>query len=493
MIRATPSEAPVPKPEVVLPADGLIAVVKRDCPSCELTAPVLAELAAFGGLTVFTQDDPAFPDIVPNRIHDTALNVSHVLQVEIVPTLIRRADGRDVDRTYGWDRAEWERVSGFQGIGAGLPEFRPGCGALNVEPGMIEDLLIRFEETGLAARRVALGDDEDEFEATFGRGWSDGLPVVPPTEKRVLRMLAGTARDPGEVVGLCPPNLAELTVEKVAINAVMAGCKPEYLPVVLAAVEAALDPAFSMHGVLATTMFVGPVLVVNGPIRRQIGMNARGNALGQGNRANATIGRALQLIIRNVGGGRPQEVDRATLGNPGKYTYCFAEDEEGSSWEPLSVERGLPRDVSAVTVFAGFGLQGIVDQKSRDPESLSRSIAESLKAIHNVKLAPACDAMLVVCPEHERTFRTAGWSKARLYEELYKLCEIPGDQLVAGARGIAEGHSPAVIGTIRNKFRPGGLLIVRAGGGAGMFSGIIGGWSSGGPTGSLPVTREVKS
>src|SRR5690242_144451 len=116
MIRATPSEAPVPKPKVVLPADGLIAVVKRDCPTCELTAPVLAELAAFGGLTVFTQDDPAFPDIVPNRIHDTALNVSHVLQVEIVPTLIRRADGRDVDRTYGWDRAEWERVSGFQGI-----------------------------------------------------------------------------------------------------------------------------------------------------------------------------------------------------------------------------------------------------------------------------------------------------------------------------------------------------------------------------------------
>jgi hypothetical protein len=489
----TASEADVPRPEVALPADGLIAVVKRDCPTCELTAPVLAELAAFGGLTVFTQDDPTFPEAVPHRIDDTSLDVSHTLKIEIVPTLIRRADGLDVDRTYGWDRAEWERVSGFQGIGAGLPGFRPGCGALNVEPGTLEDLLVRFEETGLTARRVELGDDEDEFEATFARGWSDGLPVVPPTEQRVLRMLTGTSRDPGEVVGLCPPNLAPLTVEKVAINAVMAGCKPEYLPVVLAAVEAALDPAFSMHGVLATTMFVGPVLVVNGPIRRQIGMNARGNALGQGNRANATIGRALQLIIRNVGGGRPQEVDRATLGNPGKYTYCFAEDEEGSSWEPLSVERGLARDVSAVTVFAGFGLQGVVDQKSRDPESLSRSFAESLKAIHNVKLAPACDAMLVVCPEHERTFRNAGWSKARLYEELYKLCEIPGDQLVAGARGIAEGHSPAVIGTIRNKFRPGGLLIVRAGGAAGMFSGIIGGWSSGGPGGSLPVTREVKS
>ena len=136
-----------------------------------------------------------------------------------------------------------------------------------------------------------------------------------------------------------------------------------------------------MHGVLATTMFVGPVVIVNGPVRRQIGMNAKGNALGQGNRANAAIGRALQLVIRNIGGGRPQEVDRATLGNPGKYTYCFAEDEEGSCWEPLSVERGVKPGVSAVTVFAGFGLQGVVDQKSRDPESLSRSFAESLKAM----------------------------------------------------------------------------------------------------------------
>src|SRR5262249_58181289 len=129
--------------------------------------------------------------------------------------------------------------------------------------------------------------------------------------------------------------------------------------------------ALAMHGVLATTMFVGPVVVVNGPVRRQIGMNARGNALGQGNRANATVGRALELVIRNVGGGRPQEVDRATLGNPGKYTYCFPEDEEGTSWEPLSVMRGVPRGVSAVTVFAGYGLQGIVDQKSRDPDSLA--------------------------------------------------------------------------------------------------------------------------
>lgn len=480
-------------PPVTLPADGLIAVVKRDCPTCVLTEPVLAELAARIGLTVFTQDDPAFPESIAQPIDDSALSVSHSLAIEIVPTLIRREGGREIARTYGWDRTEWERVSRQDKLGAALPAMRPGCGALNVEPTHLEDLLIRFEQTGLNARKVEFGEDEDEIEAIYERGWTDGLPVVPPTQRRVLRMLGGTIRDPKEVIGICPPNLVALTVEKVAINAVMAGCKPEYLPVVLAALEAVLDPAFAMHGVLATTMFVGPVLVVNGPIRRQISMNARGNALGQGNRANATIGRALQLIIRNVGGGRPQEVDRATLGNPGKYTYCFAEDEEGSFWEPLSSDFGLARGVSSVTVFAGFGLQGIVDQKSRTPESLSRSMAESLKAVHNVKLAPACDAMLVVCPEHERTFRQAGWSKQRLLAELMELCQIPGDSLVRGVKGIDEGYSESVAGTMRNKFRPGGLLIVRAGGGAGMFSGIIGGWSSGGAAGSLPVNREVKS
>jgi len=477
---------------LVLPSDGLVAVVKRDCPTCEMAAPVLGALAHDAGLTVYTQDDPSFPETVPGRIDDTSLEVSHKLQIEIVPTLISFESGREIGRTYGWDRREWERLSGIAGLGHDLPAARPGCGAKNVEPGTIERLKIRFNETGLKSRRIEIGGEEDEHEAMFARGWSDGLPLVPPTEERVLRMLDGTSRDPQGVLGLVPPDLAPATVEKIAVNAVMAGCKPEYLPVVLAAVEAVLEEEFAMHGVLATTMFVGPVVIVNGPVRRRIGMNAKGNALGQGNRANAAIGRALQLVIRNIGGGRPQEVDRATLGNPGKYTYCFAEDEEGSSWEPLSVERGLRSGQSAVTVFAGFGLQGIVDQKSRDPESLSRSFAGSLNAIHNVKSAPSCDALLVVCPEHHRTFKAAGWSKARLYEELYQLCEIPGDELVAGAKGIAEGGPPSLAGKMINKFRPGGIMIVRAGGDAGMFSGIIGGWSAGGPRSSLPVTKEVR-
>jgi hypothetical protein len=478
-------------PDTTLPQDGLIAVVKRDCPTCVLAAPVLGELARRATLTVYSQDDPVFPETVTAPIDDTALEISHRLKIEIVPTLIRLEHGREVERTYGWDRTEWERVAKLKNIGTDLPAMRPGCGAKNIEPGILERLKVKFGDTGLIARRITLGTDEDEIEAMFDRGWSDGLPLVPPTEERVLRMLQGTTRDPQSVVGLVPSDLAPATVEKIAINAVMAGCKPEYLPVVLAAVEAVLEEPFAMHGVLATTMYVGPVLVVNGPVRRHIGMNAKGNALGQGNRANATIGRALQLVIRNIGGGRPQEVDRATLGNPGKYTYCFAEDEEDSSWEPLAVERGIAAGKSAVTVFAGYGLQGVVDQKSRDPESLARSFAESLKALQNVKIAPGCDAMIVVCPEHERTFREAGWAKQQVYDALYRLTQIPGEDVMPGAKGIAEGNGTAKPGTPVNKFRPGGLMLVRAGGSAGMFSGILGGWASSGPRGSSPVTKEV--
>src|SRR5437879_3784336 len=194
-------------------------------------------------------------------------------------------------------------------------------------------------------------------------------------------MLSGTTRDPQEVVAVVPPDLVDCTVEKVAVNAVMAGCRPEYLPVVLAAVEAACTDEFNIHGLLATTWFSGPLVIVNGPIARAIGMNSGVNALGQGNRANATIGRALQLVIRNVGGGRPGGVDRATLGNPGKYTFCFAEDEGGSPWEPLSVERGLASGKSAVTLFAGEGSRGVVDQTSRTPEPLARSLAAAALSV----------------------------------------------------------------------------------------------------------------
>lgn len=220
-------------------------------------------------------------------------------------------------------------------------------------------------------------------------------------------------------------------------------------------------------------------------------MNSGGNALGQGNRANATIGRALQLVIRNVGGGKPGGVDRAALGNPGKYTFCFAEDELNSCWPSLAEDSGFAPQQSTVTVFAADGMQGIVDQKSRTPESLARSFAAGLRAIGHPKMVQGSDAFLVISPEHERVFRDANWQKNRLIDELIELLMIPGAELVQGAQGIAEGIPETLKDRTICKFRDGGLRIVRAGGRAGLFSAIIAGWGASGAIGSVPVTKEI--
>ncbi len=471
--------------------DGLVAIVKRDCPTCRLVAPVLADLAdGVLPLTVYSQDDPTFPDGV-KVVDDTELEVSFALELETVPTLLHVAGGEIVARTEGWLRPEWEALTGRAPLGAGLPEYRPGCGSRTVDPDIAAARSDAAGAARLGSRRVDLGEHEDDVEAAFERGWTDGLPVVPPTPERVARMLTGTTRDPADVVAVVPPDLVECTVEKVAINAVLAGCKPEYLPVVITAVEAACTDEFNIHGLLATTYFSSPVMVVNGPITKAIGMNAGINVLGQGNRANATIGRALQLVVRNVGGGRPGGVDRATLGNPGKYTFCFAEDEAGSPWEPLHVERGLAPDASAVTLFAGDGVRGMVDQLSREPDSLARSLAACLRAVPHPKMALGFDVVVVVSPEHGRVFREGGWSKARLRDELLALLQLDGDDVIRGAGGIAEGLPEGLAGATVPKFRDDGLLLVHAGGGAGLFSAIIGGWING-PGGSQPVTREVR-
>jgi hypothetical protein len=452
----------------------ITAVVKQDCPTCRLVEPLLQELLAKGVVETIVREDDA-----------DGLDASYRLGVETVPTLIK-----DDERIVGWERGEWEAFTGVSGLARDLPAYRPGCGSKTLDPGVAEELAVRFRGATLRSRRVELGELEDEAEAMFDRGWTDGLPVVPPTELRVLRMLEGTTRAPDEVVAVVPPDLVECTVEKVAVNAVLAGCRPEYLPVVLACVEAACTDEFNMHGLLATTYFSGPVVVVNGPVARAIGMNAGVNVLGQGNRANATIGRALQLVIRNVGGGKPGGVDRAALGNPGKYTFCFAEDEEHSPWDSLAASRGVRAGASAVTLFAGEGPRGVVDQLSRTPDSLARTLAAALRSVAHPKLVLGFDAMLVVSPEHARVFADAGWTRPRVLEELHALLQLDGAELVRGAGGIAEGLPEGFAGAILPKFRPDGILLVQAGGGAGLFSSIIGGWVNG-EAGSQPVTREV--
>jgi thiol-disulfide isomerase/thioredoxin len=468
--------------------DGLVAVVKEECETCRMVAPLLAEIAEHDDLTVYTQDEPSFPPGIA-VIHDEDLGVSWRHGIETVPTLIRVADGHEVERTIGWSRDDWRRLTGMPGLGEELPPTRPGCGSLSVDPDRVDELRVRFTGSRLRSRRIELAEREDDIEAMFTRGWTDGLPVVPPTEERVLRMLEGTARPPEAVVATVPPDLVDVTVEKVAIAAVMAGCLPEYLPWVLTAVEAGCNDEFNIHGVLATTMPVGPVIVASGPGTRAIGMNSGVNALGQGNRANSTIGRALQLVVRNVGGGRPGGVDRAAHGNPGKLSFCFAERAD-SPFGTLAESRGAAPGVDALTVFPGEGPRCVVDQLSRGPESLASSLAACLRTLHHPKLVLGFDALLVLGPEHARVFTEGGWDRTRVLAELDQRLQIPGTELVRGAGGIDEGTPAAFADRTLPKFRPGGILLACAGGGAGLFSAIIGGWANG-TIGSQPVTREV--
>lgn len=478
--------------------DGFVAVMKRDCPTCELVDPVLAEIRAAGlTITGVTQDDPTFPTSIDAVVDDTDLALSWHHEIETVPTLIDVRDGVEQRRIVGWSKEQWTEFTGVDSLGAELPEQRPGCGSLSVDPNLVDELTVRFSGSVLQTRRIELAQLEDEIEAAFDRGWTDGLPVVPPTEARVMRMLGGTTRSPDEVVATVPPDLMDVTVEQVAINAVMAGCRPEYLPVVLTAVEAACSDEFNMHGLLATTMHSGPILVVNGPITTKIGMNGGHNTFGQGNRANMTIGRALQLVVRNIGGGRPggerpgtRGVDMSMHGSPGKLSFCFAELEAGSPFTPLSVSRGIAPGTDAVTLFAGQGPTPLVDQLSRTPESLVRSMAEMLRTSLSTKLAIGFDSMLVVSPEHGRIFSEAGWDRDKFEAELGSLLMLNGDDFVRGARGIDEGVPEFLAGQEFPKFRPGGLLVCHAGGDAGLFSSVLTGWV-GGEKGSDPVTREI--
>ena len=361
---------------------------------------------------------------------------------------------------------------------------------MSVDPDLVDSLRARFAGGRLRSRRLELADLDDEMEVLFERGVTDGLPVTPPTEERVLRMLEGTSRAPDDVVAVVAPDLIEVSVEKVAINAVMAGCLPEHLPWVLAALEAVCTDEFNIHGVLATTMPVGPVLICNGPGARAIGLNSGVNAFGQGSRANLTIGRAVQLIVRNVGGGRPGGVDRATHGNPGKLSFCFAEDETGSPFTSLAVSRGFAADDDTVTAFAGEGPRCIVDQLARDPGQLANTFAACLRTLHHPKLVIGFDCVLVVGPEHARVFAEAGWDREMLLDELHQRLRIPGSELIRGSGNMAEGVPEWLAGETLGKFRPDGLLLVHAGGGAGLFSAMIGGWANG-DLGSKPVTRRV--
>ena len=470
----------------------IIVFLKYDCPTCELVRPLLADIQKnISSLEIIVQDDPKlFPGLVVQEDKDLKISFKH--KIEIVPTILKMEKGLETKRIIGWNKREWAEIFQFSEENYKLPTIKPGCGSKSLEPGVFEKLEVKFGGFEFTSRNLQVERLKDEIEFCFERGWSDGLPVVPPTKERVFLMLQGTQRDPKEILGLMPPNLQSCTVEKVAINAVMAGCKPEFLPVVIAAVEAALDPAYCLHGLLATTWLSGPIIIVNGEIRKKINMNWKGNVLGQGNRANSTIGRALQLTIRNVGGGKPQEVDQATFGTPSKLGFCIAEDET-TPWTTLAEDNGFDRNKSTVTLLSADGPVGVIDQNSRSPEGLIKSISGSLKMINHKDMANASDTIVVIGPEHGDVFDRNGWDKKTTVDALYKETTVPG----GGDFGMITKNSTENQKKIRGgnipKFRNSGITLIRAGGSAGLFSAIIPGWLMNGEVGTNPVTMEIKN
>jgi hypothetical protein len=244
---------------------------------------------------------------------------------------------------------------------------------------------------------------------------------------RVEQMLAGTQRARDEVVARVAPGFGEASVERIAINAVMAGCRPGYLPVLIAAVEAVAEQQFNIQGIQATTNSAAPWIIVNGPLATTLGLNSGLNCLGQGTRANATLGRALRLILQNIGGALPGEMDRATHGQPGKYSFCCAENEVANPWTPLHVERGFRADENVVTVVGAAGTLNL-NTHSKDAADLLRVIATSMTYPTSNDFHFAGEPWLILSPEHADVLARGGYDKAKLKEEIWALSKMPASR-----------------------------------------------------------------
>jgi hypothetical protein len=340
----------------------------------------------------------------------------------------------------------------------------------------------------LTSKRHKVQDDADLVEFCFQRGWSDGLPVVPPTEARVRQMLDAAKLGPDQQIAFIENRSVSITAEKVAINALMAGCRPEYMPVVIAAVEGIGDPRWGYHGPGTSTGGAAVLTIVNGPIARELDVNAGDNLFGPGWRSNATIGRALRLVMRNVCGSRPGLLDRGTLGNPGKLSYVIAENEAESPWTPLHVERGFRPEQSTVTVFAANGPHQFYNQLSNTAEGVLTTLADDMRISGGVMGQP--QYVLVIAGEHMRTIAADGWTKADIRKFVWEHTQNSHAHLKRTQRMSGE-LTPADEKAMRPLVEtPDDILVVAAGGRAGAFSGYIPGW--GGKRSSQAITKEVK-
>jgi len=340
----------------------------------------------------------------------------------------------------------------------------------------------------LTSKRYAVGDVGDAIELCYEKGWTDGLPVIPPTPDRVYAMLEAAHLESQHQVAYIAHRVVSVTAEKVAINAVMAGCRPEYMPVVMAAIEAIGDPKWSYHGPGTSTAGAAVLIVVNGPVARELDVNAGDNLFGPGWRANMTIGRAVRLVMRNVCGSRPGALDRGTLGHPGKLSYVIAENEAESPWLPLHVERGFRSEQSTVTVMAAEAPHQFYNQLSSTAEGILTTLCDDMRISGNVMGQP--QYMIILAGEHMRTIGRGSWTKAQIREFVFAHTQNSHAHLKQTYRMSGElkaGDETRMRPLVES---PDDILVVAAGGRAGAFSAYVPGWGS--KRSSQAVTKEVK-
>src|SRR5262245_31980060 len=514
---------------------ALLVFFETDCSTCYLTIPYLNRLAqALEGkaeVIGISQDGEAatceLAEQAPIKftvVWDRDLSVSREYDPEAVPTLFLIDGGGKIARTsVAFDKAELNAIAAdmLNSIGVepfelagrrdGAPETRLGCVSrhLEVQQELGQELRTEggaaasvnlYAERGPRATRVALDDDVDPYEFCNEAGFADPLPVVPPTEERVNRMLGATPfperYPPDQIVARVPPNYGMATVEKIAANAVMAGCSPEMMRVLIPLIRAACDERFNPHGVQATTHFAAPLIVVNGPVRRELGFACGSNVFSNVARANSTLGRAFQLILTNIGGARPGELDMSTLGNPGKFSYCIAENEEENPWAPLHTEFGFDRGQSAVTLFAAEPPHGVSEHNAREGRTILKAISRALATVFSYRFCFGWEAVVVLCPEHVKTLDRSGFDKDSIREFLFENTGVPVKEYDEdGGEGtqFKQLYQRATIDgddCYRKFARPDQIRIVVAGGTAGKFSAVIGSWATG-PRGSQMVCYPV--
>ncbi len=502
---------------------ALLVFFETDCPTCHLTIPYLNRLATAIGdraeVIGISQDDADTTREIIRQLSiefpvalDSDLQVSRLYDPMAVPTLfLVDGDGAIAYTQIAFDKGDLNHIAALmcEAIGQepskiadefdGKPQTKPGCTSRHLETigeGEAAATLAIYANRGARASRIEIDSDVDPYDYCMQFGFADALPVIPPTVERVEKMLAATALPADEIVGLVAPNYGQVTVEKIAANAVMAGCTPELMRVLIPLIRAVCDERFNIHGVQATTHFAAPLIIINGPIRKELGYVSSGNVFSNIARANSTTGRALQLILTNIGGARPGEIDMSTLGNPGKFSYCIAENEEENPWEPLHVEFGFAPEQSALTLFAAEPPRGVSEHNARDGEQVLRAISRALATSWTYRACALFEAFVVLCPEHTKTLKRDGFSKQEVRDYLFHNTGIPLREYVENngeGTQLTRFYKEAMIDGEPHYLKfatPEQIKIVVAGGTAGKFSAIISSWATG-ALGSQVVTYPI--